>query len=249
MSTKMNSVAAASEQASNNIAMAVAATKEMNNTVHEIARNSAKARVITGKAVEHSNQASVRVDELGVAASEISKVTEVITDISEQTNLLALNATIEAARAGEAGKGFAIVANEIKEFAKQTAKATKEIKGKIELIQASTQKTVGDIKELTEVIDDVNEIVTSIATAIEEQSATTRKIAANITHAAQGITDVNENMTQSSTVSDLIARDVGAVSHSTTCVKNEGNKLGLDAAQLNELAAALHGMVNRFKLS
>lgn len=64
-------------------------------------------------------------------AQDISKVTEVITEISEQTNLLALNATIEAARAGEAGKGFAVAANEIKELAKQTAEATKEIKIKV----------------------------------------------------------------------------------------------------------------------
>ena len=75
-------------------------------------------------------------------AQSISKVTEVITEISEQTNLLALNATIEAARAGEAGKGFAVVANEIKELAKQTAEATKEIKTKIEGIQTSTSDIV-----------------------------------------------------------------------------------------------------------
>jgi len=87
----------------------------------------------TSKAVRQSQSATGRVDELGVAATEISKVTEVITEISEQTNLLALNATIEAARAGEAGKGFAVVANEIKELAKQTAEATLDIRPKMNL--------------------------------------------------------------------------------------------------------------------
>ena len=65
--------------------------------------------------------AKEQVDELGVNAREIGQVTEVISDISEQTNLLALNATIEAARAGDAGKGFSVVANEIKELARQTS--------------------------------------------------------------------------------------------------------------------------------
>ncbi len=88
----------------------------------EIAHQSLLAKV------SKSEQALQRVDELGIAANEISKVTEVITETSVQTNLLALNATIEAARAGEAGKGFAVVANEIKDLAKQTAQATLDIK-------------------------------------------------------------------------------------------------------------------------
>lgn len=62
------------------------------------------------------------------SAVEISKVTEVVTEISEQTNLLALNATVKAARAGEAGEAFAVVANEIKDLATQTVQATSEIK-------------------------------------------------------------------------------------------------------------------------
>jgi methyl-accepting chemotaxis protein len=97
-----NNVAAASEQMSTNVSMVASVTEEMSATVDEIARNSEKARSITAPAVGQSNQASTKVDELGKAAVEISKVTEVITEISEQTNLLALNATIEAARAGEA---------------------------------------------------------------------------------------------------------------------------------------------------
>lgn len=249
MSVNMNSVAAASEQAATNVTMVAAASEEMSATVSEIASNSEKARTITGQAVNKANQASVKVDELGFAASEISKVTGVITEISEQTNLLALNATIEAARAGEAGKGFAVVANEIKELAKQTAEATGEIRGKIEHIQSSTNVTVSEIKQVVEIIGEINEIVSTIASAVEEQSVTTREITTNINQAASGISEVNENVAQSSTVSDDISRDVNLVSRSTAAVKREGQRLNDDAASISALAKQLQALTAKFKLS
>src|SRR6185312_5198137 len=79
---------------------------------------------------------------LGQSSAEISEVARLITTIAEQTNLLALNATIEASRAGEAGKGFAVVAAEVKDLAKETAKATDEIGRKIEAIQGSANEAV-----------------------------------------------------------------------------------------------------------
>ena len=248
MSVNMNSVATASEQASTNVNMVASASEEMSATVSEIASNSEKARSITEQAVNQANQASEKVDELGVAASEISKVTGVITEISEQTNLLALNATIEAARAGEAGKGFAVVANEIKELASQTAEATGEIRGKIEGIQASTNVTVSEIKQVGEVIGEINEIVSTIASAVEEQSVTTREIADNIYQAAQGINEVNENVAHSSTVSHDISRDVSLVSKSSEEVKSEGRRLNDDADSINVLAKQLQDLLARFIL-
>ncbi|KHF11261.1 chemotaxis protein, partial [Vibrio parahaemolyticus] len=56
-------------------------------------------------------------------AEEISKITDVVTEISERTNLLALNAAIEAARAGEHGRGFAVVADEVGQLADKTSKS------------------------------------------------------------------------------------------------------------------------------
>ncbi len=248
MSANMNAVAAASEQASVNINMVASATEEMSATVHEIAGNTAKARTITEEAVSSTDRASSRVDQLGSAAKEISKVTEVITEISEQTNLLALNATIEAARAGEAGKGFAVVANEIKELAKQTAGATQEIKLKIEDIQSSTDLTVTEIKEISTVINDVNEIVTTIASAVEEQSVSTAEITSNLAQAAQGITEVNENVAQSSSVSGEIASEITEVSQISSQISGNSDQVNSQSNDLSKLAGQLSDLVNQFRV-
>ena len=248
MCSNMNSVAAASEQASTNVSMVASATEEMTATVKEIAQNSAKASTITKKAVSQARSASTKMDQLGTAAHEISKVTEVITEISEQTNLLALNATIEAARAGEAGKGFAVVANEIKELARQTAAATQEIEVKIEGIQKSTSLTVDEIKQISTVIDDVNDIVGTIATAVEEQAVTTQEIAGSVAQASRGIAEVNENVAQSSSLSGDIANDIAEVNQAGKEASSGSEQINRSARELSQLAEQLNEMVARFKV-
>ena len=249
LSNNINSIAAAMEQAATNMNMVAAATEQMTNTVGEIASNSEKARAITTDAVTQAQSASGRVDELGKAAQDISKVTETITEISEQTNLLALNATIEAARAGEAGKGFAVVANEIKDLAKQTAEATGEIKGRINGIQSSTTATVNEISQISTIIQNVAEIVSTIATAVEEQSVTTREIAGNVGQASQGLQEVNVNVANSSTASSEIARDIAMVNQSIGEMTNSSSQVNMSASELNSLAEKLSAMVARFKVA
>jgi len=248
MSANMNNVAAASEQASTNVNMVAAATEEMTATVQEIAENSGKARGITETAVKKANSASEKVNELGKAALEISKVTEVITEISEQTNLLALNATIEAARAGEAGKGFAVVANEIKELARQTATATQQIKARIEGIQNSTNDTVVEISQISKVIDEVHDIVGAIAAAVEEQSVASQEISNNIAQASQGIEEVNQNVNQTSVVSSSISSDIAEVNQGVGDVTLNSSDVNKKAGELSELAVQLKKIVGRFKV-
>ncbi|MEE4356829.1 MAG: methyl-accepting chemotaxis protein [Desulfococcaceae bacterium] len=248
MSANMNSVATASEEASTNVKMVATATEEMAATVNEIAQNSEKARVITNEAVHQGKSASDKVNLLGTAANEISKVTELITEISEQTNLLALNATIEAARAGEAGKGFAVVANEIKELARQTPEATQDIRNKIEGIQNSTAETVKEIGQISDVINKVNEIVSIIATAVEEQSVTTREIAGNIANASVGIEEVNHNVAQSSAVAVDIAGDIADLNESAAEISDSISQVNVNAEELSGLAAQLKRLVDKFRV-
>jgi methyl-accepting chemotaxis protein len=248
MSSNMNTVAAASEQASTNVNIVATASEEVSTSIDEVAGKTKEARAITHDAVNLASSSQEKVDTLGDAANEISKVTEVITEISEQTNLLALNATIEAARAGEAGKGFAVVANEIKELARQTAAATGEIRAKIDSIQYSTGETVTEIRQITDVINKVDTIVADIAISVEEQSATTSEISENVLQAAQGIGEVNENVAQSSTVADNVAQDITDVSQSAMALAKNGSEVEESSKELQTVANRLQAMILQFKI-
>jgi methyl-accepting chemotaxis protein len=96
-------------------------------SIREISKNANDSRAVAKDAIDLAASAKDSMKKLETSSREIHKVNKVIHSIAQQTNLLALNATIEAARAGEAGRGFAVVAHEVKELAKQTARATEEI--------------------------------------------------------------------------------------------------------------------------
>ncbi len=249
MNLSMNSVASASETASNNVNLVAEAIAEILASVNEESKQANKAQEITRHAVTLAASSSEKVDALGMAAEEINRVTEVITEISEQTNLLALNATIEAARAGEAGKGFAVVAGEIKQLAKQTSDATGEIQDKISSIQGSTNETVEKIRQISDVINEVDAIVTEITHAVEEQSATSDEISQNATQAAEGIIVVNDNVSQTSAVTSDIALDIAETSAVVERISGSGNDIEQIAQNLSNQVSILTELTKQFKNS
>jgi len=188
-------VAAASEEASTNVQSVASATEELSSSITEISRQVQESARVASEAVGQARHTTERVSELSRAATRIGDVVELINTIAGQTNLLALNATIEAARAGEAGKGFAVVASEVKALAEQTAKATGEIGQQISGIQAATQESVGAIKDISDTIEKLSEISSTIAAAVEEQGAATQEISRNVQQAAQGTHQVSSNIT------------------------------------------------------
>lgn len=248
MSCNMNDVSQESEQSAGTINTMASATEEMTATIGEIAQNSESARTITGDAVGQARRTKEKVGALGEAATEIGKVTEAIADISNQINLLALNATIEAARAGEAGKGFAVVADEIKELARQTSDSSQEIKERIAGVQASTEETVTEIDTITDIIDNVNQIVITIAAAIEEQSVTTAEISGNVNQTSSGIQAMNDKVLESSTVARDMAVEIADVNETAGQMTEVSAKVNTNAEELQGLSGQLKSLVGRFKV-
>ncbi len=214
-------IANAAELTSANVNTVAAATEELSASVVEITRQVAASADIAQQAVNTSNVAYSKVDELATASQTIGSIVEVINAIARQTNLLALNATIEAARAGEAGKGFSVVANEVKSLASQTAKATSEIEGQVRGIQEATRDTLASIQSISEVINSIHSVSNTIAAAVEQQGAATSEISRNVSEAATGTDRVSERIMELNSVADSTQTSAGQVMASA---KNLGSQ-------------------------
>ncbi|MDX2186331.1 MAG: methyl-accepting chemotaxis protein [Opitutaceae bacterium] len=230
-----NVAAAASEQVAQNITTVATSAEEMSASAKEIAKSASEAAKVAGQAVKVAHETSQTVNKLGESSLDIGNVIKVITSIAQQTNLLALNATIEAARAGEAGKGFAVVANEVKELAKQTASATEDISQKIEAIQNDTKGAVEAIGQIGSIINQISDIQTTIASAVEEQTATTNEIARNTSEAAKGAGE--------------ITRNISGVSQAAQSTSHGASQTLTAATELAKLAADLKRVVESSKVS
>jgi methyl-accepting chemotaxis protein len=187
-------VATASRDTAANVDTVATTADQLSASISEIGRQVVQSARITQTAVSEAEATTDTVRGLAEAASRIGEVVTLINDIAGQTNLLALNATIEAARAGEAGKGFAVVAQEVKNLANQTARATEEISQQISSVQDETTDAVKAIDRIRDIIGEVNDIATTISSAVEEQGASTLEIARNVKQAAEGTQEVNRNI-------------------------------------------------------
>jgi methyl-accepting chemotaxis protein len=231
-SRQATTVASASEQATTNVQTVASAAEELSSSVSEISRQVSQSTQIAGQAMNEVEQTNRSVQGLTASVSRISEVVRLISEIASQTNLLALNATIEAARAGDAGKGFAVVASEVKHLATQTARATEDISGRISEIQAATGQSVEAIERINKVIQQMNEISLTIASAVEEQGAATQEIARNVAQAADG--------------TQLVSSNILAVTQASAETGTAASQVQSSSAEVAQQAEGLRHEVNVF---
>ncbi|WP_235895317.1 MULTISPECIES: methyl-accepting chemotaxis protein [Yersinia] len=186
-----HNLASRTEEQASALQQTAASMEEIKTTVSNNAENARQANTLTHQAKTAANSGSAvmsdvvnTMDKISQSARKISEINRVIDGIANQTNILALNAAVEAARAGEQGRGFSVVATEVRNLAKRSADAAKEIN---QLINESVKnvddgaKLIEDagkaMQEIVTSVTHVSNIMQEITQASEEQSTGVSQIA------------------------------------------------------------------------
>ncbi len=220
------------EVATTNVNTVASAAEELSASIREIVTQITMSSQISLDAVNKALEANAAIGALKISSDKIGEVVVLIKDIAEQTNLLALNATIEAARAGDAGKGFAVVASEVKALASQTAGATDEIEAQVNATKTSVGEAVDVISDVSKIIEQMNEISTSISAAMEEQSA----VMDDIVRSTQGAADNTNEL------SEVVA----GATESSLQIKSSSSDLGDATDDISKRTTVLQGEIEIF---
>ncbi len=174
---RADSVASAVRRTSTSIASVAASIEQLTACIGTLStqfENTARVATITA---EETRKVGEMVATLTQAGEAIGDMLTLIMSIAKRTHLLALNATMEAARAGQAGRGFAVVAQEVKNLANQTAEATDGISGHIKSMQKATAGVAAAFHTASDMVHDINQLITSASVAVDEQHGAVKHIA------------------------------------------------------------------------
>ncbi|TPV61724.1 methyl-accepting chemotaxis protein [Aestuariibacter sp. GS-14] len=183
---------------------------------------------------------STIIASLKAEVSQITSLLNVIKSIADQTNLLALNAAIEAARAGEAGRGFSVVADEVRTLANRSQESTVEIERIIEKMNVSSEKSVVAMEKAEAAAGGGIHLVDLVTVAMNELGQTIEQV-------QQLVSVVASAAVEQEATSNAIGENVNEVNHLSEDIHNGAVHTRNAADELAKIAVSLQDMVNRFK--
>lgn len=243
-------------------------TDLLNNveTTFDIAKKSEDAAVNGQEAIskaiqqldivsETVNFATDAIEKLGKRSSQIGEMVQLIEGIATQTNLLALNAAIEAARAGEHGAGFAVVAEQVRKLAEESAEAAGQITSLIEDIESETTVTVNsmnvnveEVEKQVDVINNAGDFLKNIVTLsgeTREQVEEIKNFAGNLQEETQKMADAIDSIAAVAEENAASAEEVSAFTEEQTATIEE---VAASADELQEMARKLKSMIEKFRI-
>lgn len=206
--------------------------EEMDAGIRQNADNAVHAdQIVKGSAdtLRHAKQSLNRLirfmEDISRSSEETRNIVKTIDEIAFRTDLLALNAAVEAARAGQAGAGFAVVAEEVRSLAMQSAEASKNTAAIIE-------NTVREIQEGSALVSRVNESFVKMENDACNVSGLVSNVAEGLNQQAQGIDRITKDMAEMNTI-------VGSGASDGKKLMTTSENMNVQALQMNEFIEAL----------
>ncbi|WP_018249599.1 methyl-accepting chemotaxis protein [Orenia marismortui] len=213
----------------------VAGLSEEANSQTEIGKQNIEKTITNINEINNSVKEAVQViNKLDKTSAKISEIVELINNIAEQTNLLALNAAIEAARAGEHGKGFAVVADEIRELAEETAKSTDNITTLTKDIQNKSYVGLEAIKDVQVKAEEGESIAQETGLVFDQIRGAIQNTSSQVEHTAHISQELNQESEQ--------------IMNSSQEITNMSEDITDSAQELTNIAQKLHILVEKFKV-
>lgn len=179
-----------------NVRMVSAMVSQLDHGIAAVDASTASSRCAIERACEFVGTSDTQLQRLVEVGGRIDAILGQITQMSAQSRMLALNAKIESARAGAAGRGFAIVADEVKNLANESARAAAAIAAHVDEVHAATAAAAAAMKAALGAVDDIRALIDTIGTAVAEQRGLAHSVTGIVDEAATAVDEIGRKVTR-----------------------------------------------------